>query len=286
VKKLAELHTFYWSGLILVISQALVLIVASQVKHFLKQQQITLPEVSLEVPIIYFFGAVALLGLVLFLIPISKLRVVFRILFVLLFAWGMFVVLGSFLPTIAASLISVVTAMLWFFRPRVWLHDLLLMLSLVGIGVVFGFMLAPWNALILMVVISIYDLLAVRFGYMLWMVKKLSQLEILPAFVIPKDIAGWDLDLREMRLMEVESSDRGFSLLGGGDIGFPLLLLISVFIAYGFTSSLIIAISSLLGLIAVYWIQAVFLKGKPVAALPPITLACLVGFLLVYFVWS
>ena len=138
--------------------------------------------------------------------------------------------------------------MLWFFRPKVWLHDLLLMLSLVGIGVVFGFMLAPWTALIFMVVISVYDLLAVRFGYMLWMVKKLSQLDILPAFVLPKDIAGWNLDLRETRLIEVESSERGFSILGGGDIGFPLLLVISVFIAYGLIYSLVIAASSLLGL--------------------------------------
>jgi len=286
MKRLAGLHPFYWSGLILVISQALAFFVAARVKDFLEQQLISPPEVSLGLPLIYFFGAVIVLGLVLFLVPISKMKVVFRILFVLLFAWGMFIVLSFYLHIIAASLISVGVAMLWFFRPRVWLHDLLLMVSLVGMVAVFGFMLAPWTALIFMVVISIYDVLAVRFGYMMWMAEKLSQLETIPAFVFPKDIADWNLDLKEMKLMEGESSERWFSLLGGGDIGFPLLLVISVFIAYGFTCSLIMAAFSLVGLIAVYLIQAVFLKGKPMAALPPITFACLAGFLLVYFVWS
>jgi presenilin-like A22 family membrane protease len=279
-----RLHPFYLSGCILILCLAITFPVALQFKNFLGQQQIGLPEVSLELPLIYFLGAVVLLGLVLFLIPVPKLTVVFKMVFVLLFSWGVFIVLGFSLPVIAASLISVGVAMLWFFRPKVWLHDLLLILALVGVGTVFGFMLAPWTALIFMVVISIYDILAVRLGYMIWMAKKLSQLETLPAFILPQDVAGWNLDLKETRLTEDESSERRFSILGGGDIGFPLLLIVSVFFTYGVTSLLILAAFSLLGLATAYWIQAVFLKGKPMAALPPITFACLVGFLIVYFI--
>jgi presenilin-like A22 family membrane protease len=255
-----------------------------QFEDFLEQQQVILPEVSIELPLIYFLGAVVLLGLVLFLIPVSKLTIVFKMIFVLLFAWGIFIVLGFSLPMIATSLIAVGAALLWFFWPRVWLHNLLLIIALAGMGTVFGFMLAPWTALIFMVVISIYDVLAVRFGYMLWMAKKLSQLETLPAFILPRDIAGWNLNLKEVKLTEDEPSERDFSILGGGDIGFPLLLVVSVFFAYGVTRSLVLAVFSLLGIAAAYWIQAFFLKGKPMAALPPITFACLVGFLIVYFV--
>jgi len=279
-----RLHPFYLSGCILILCLAITFPVALQFKDFLGQQQISLPEVSLELPLIYFLGVVVLLGLVLFLIPVSKLAVVFKMVFVLLFSWGVFIVLGFSLPVIAASLISVGVAMLWFFRPKVWLHDLLLILTLAGMGTVFGFMLAPWTALIFMVVISIYDILAVRFGYMMWMAKKLSQLETLPAFILPQYRTGWNLDLKETRLTEDESSERWFSILGGGDIGFPLLLTVSVFFTYGVMSLLILAAFSLLGLATAYWIQAVFLKGKPMAALPPITFACLVGFLIVYFV--
>ncbi len=286
MNRIARLHPFYWGSLILIISQSITLPVASQVKDFLEKTKTSPPEVSLGIPLIYFFGAVIVLGLVLFLVPMSKLRVVFRIIFALLFSWGMFVVLGFSLPLIAASLISVGTAILWFFLPRVWLHDLLLVITLAGMGSVFGFLLSPWTAISFMLVISVYDILAVRFGFMMWMAKKLSQLETLPAFIIPKDIADWNLDLREIRLTEEEPPDRGFSLLGGGDIGFPILLIVTVFSAYGLVRSLSLAAFSLLGLAAVYWIQAVFLKGKPMPALPPITFSCLVGFLIVYFVWS
>ena len=94
------------------------------------------------------------------------------------------------------------------------------------------------------------------------------------------------MDLREAMLTEDELSEREFSILGGGDIGFPLLLIITVFFSYGLADSLSLAPFSLIGLAAVYWIQAVFLKGKPVPALPPITIACLIGFLFVYFVWN
>lgn len=281
-----RLNPFYLGGCILIFCLAIAFPVALQFKNFLEQQQISLPEVSLELPIIYFLGVVVLLGIIFFLIPVSKLTVVFKMMFVLLFVWGVFIVLGFSLPLIAASLISVGVAMLWFFKPRVWLHDLLLILTLAGVGTVFGFMLAPWTALIFMVVISIYDVLAVRFGYMMWMAKKLSQLETLPAFILPHDMAGWNLDLKETKLMEDESSERWFSILGGGDIGFPVLLVVSVFFTYGVTSLLILAAFSLLGLAAAYWIQAVFLKGKPMPALPPITSACLVGFLIVYFVFE
>jgi presenilin-like A22 family membrane protease len=279
-----RLHPFYWSGCILILCLAITFPVASQYKNFIEQQQISIPEVSIELPIIYLLGAVVVLGLVLFLIPVSRLALVFRILFVLLFAWGVFIVLGFSLPMIAVFVIAAGAAIFWFFRPRVWLHDLLLIIALAGMGTVFGFILVPWTALIFMVVISIYDILAVRFGYMLWMAKKLSQLETLPAFIIPRDMTGWNLNLKEVRLTEEEPSERDFSILGGGDIGFPLLVVVSVFFAYGVTRSLVLAVFSLLGLAAAYWIQAFFLKGKPMAALPPITFACLVGFLIVYFV--
>ena len=84
-----------------------------------------------------------------------------------------------------------------------------------------------------------------------------------------------------MRLFE-DKSEKEFSLLGGGDVGFPLLLVVSVFFAYGFARSLAVAGSALLGLAAAYWVQRKMLKGKPTPALPPISVLSIVGFLIVY----
>ena len=286
MQKRARLDPFLWSSFILITSQIFTLYVASQEKHFVEAYQIAPPQISLALPLVYFLGAVVLLGAILLLVPVDKLKIVFRIIFMFLFIWGTFITLGLSLPILAASLISIAGGLMWLFSPRVWLHNLLMIFTLASVGAVFGFLLSPWTAISFMLVISVYDVLAVRLGYMLWMVKRLSESETLPAFVIPKRISAWTLNLKEVgfkKLFEDESAEREFSILGGGDIGFPLMLVVSVFFVHGFTSSVVVAAFSLLGLVSAYWIQLFPLKGKPMPALPPITFVSLIGFLIVYF---
>ena len=283
MNKLKNLHPIYWSTLFFVLSQCITLMLAWNITGFLAENDLAVPEVSVGTPLAYFLGGVVLVGIVLFLVPVSKLKIVFRILFSLLFFWGLFVDFSVFVPLIAVLIISIGATLLWLFKPKIWLHDVLLVCSLTAVGAVFGTMISPWTAVILMIVLSVYDFLAVRFGYMMWMVKKLSKLDTLPAFVIPKEIDRWNMDIRETHVLEDESQERNFSLLGGGDIGFPLILISAVLTYYGLGDAVIIAAFALAGLGTVYWIQKVFLNGKPIAALPPITVACFVGFLIVYF---
>jgi hypothetical protein len=81
--------------------------------------------------------------------------------------------------------------------------------------------------------------------------------------------------------VEGELLDRKYSILGGGDIGFPLLLSSSVYFTYGLNNALLVAMFSLFGLVSAYWIQTTFIKGKPMPALPPIAVLSLVGLLIV-----
>jgi len=281
MEKKDSFHPFVGSGLILIVSQVLALFLAFRERDFLESRQITPPEVSVELPIIYFFVVVAFVGLILFLVPRTVLRLVLKVIFLSLFAWGAFVTIGLSLPVPVAVGMSAVAASFYFFMPRIWLHNLLMVISLASIGTVFGVLFAPWTAISFMLVVSVYDILAVRFGYMMWMIRRLSISDILPAFIIPKAISRWNLDLRGVKLFE-DKSEKEFSLLGGGDVGFPLLLIVSVFFAYGFARSLVVAGSALLGLAAAYWVQRKILKGKPTPALPPISVLSIVGFLIAY----
>ena len=279
--KKAELHPILISGIILAVSQVITFFLAFREKVFLESRQIIPPEVSVKLPLIYFFAAVGLIGLILFLIPQKALKMVLKILFLSLFAWGIFIALIFYSPLPAAIAASIVVAALYSFMPRIWLHNLLMVIALASMGTVFGVFFTPWTVIWIMLAISVYDILAVRFGYMMWMVRKLSISDTLPAFVIPKTISGWNLDLRKTKLLE-DKAEKEFSILGGGDVGFPLLLIVAVFFAYGFTSSLIVAGFALLGLAAAYFVQRKLLKGKPTPALPPITLLSIAGFLIVY----
>jgi presenilin-like A22 family membrane protease len=249
--------------------------------------QFTPPQVSAGVPLAYFLGVVLMLGIVLFLIPVSKLRWVMKILFAGLYAWGMFIAMVLSLHIILAAIIAVAVSLVWFLWPRVWLHNLVMLFALVSVGAVFGRLLSPWTVLILLAALSVYDILSVRFGYMLWLAGKLSEADTLPAFVIPKHWSNWNLGLRSgdlKRLLQAQWGERDFSILGGGDIGFPLVLVASVFLNYRLIESLIVAAAALLGLISAYAIQRFFLKGKPMPALPPICFMSAIGFLVVFFI--
>lgn len=300
----------YWSILIFIIAEALVLGVAAREDVFLAANNIYVPgqpsqgvslwpgtvvsgtgEViqtsaysSLGPILIYFFAMIIVVGIVLYLIPVSALKVVFRALFAFLFAWGVFVISVMWLPLAAAIAIAAAVGLGWFFFNKVWLQNLVMILAMVGLGAVFGRFITPWTAMILLLVLAVYDFLAVRFGYMLWMANKMGQFNALPAFVIPRRAGGWRSDVEQYDLskeVELGPPQRTYSILGGGDIGFPLLLSASVYFASGLNSAIMVAFFSLLGLIGAYWLQGAVLKGKPIPALPPIATMSLVGLLIV-----
>ena len=83
------------------------------------------------------------------------------------------------------------------------------------------------------------------------------------------------------KVIETNPADRQYSILGGGDIAFPCLLTASVYYAQGLAQGAIIAAFGLVGLVSAYAIQAILLKGKPMAALPPIAIFTLIGLLII-----
>ena len=309
MKDKKRFHHIYYGLLILLLAQVLALIVAAREDPFLESQNfippvqppnvvilfpqpvttpsgevIQVPAYSSVGPIVIYFLVTALvIGGVLFLIPASKLTLVLRLIFTLLFGWGALVVFGLWLPLVATLVIAAVFAIGWFFIRRVWLHNLVMLLAMIAMGAVFGHLISPWTAMIVVLAIAVYDFLAVRFGYMVWMAEKLSESDNLPAFIMPHGISGWGSSLRQTdirNLTGIKPSEREYSILGGGDIGFALLLECSVYFARGLNSAVVMAAFSLAGLACAYWIQAALLKGKPIPALPPIAALSLIGLII------
>ncbi len=300
-----------WSIIIFVLAQALTLLVISHEDVFLKKDNIYIPppptqaitiwptqttdaatgqvtqtpaQSALGPILIYFLSVVIVLGVVLFFIPLSALKTVFKVIFAFLYFWSIFVITIIWLPLIASLGIALFFGLLWIFYPRVWLQSLVMLLAMVALGEVFGRFISPWTAMALLLALAVYDFLAVRFGYMMWMVKKMSGSSALPAFVIPYKAADWKDSMKKSEvsdLVEQKSEERKYSILGGGDIGFPVLLVSSIYFAYGLNDGLIVASFALVGLIGAYFIQARFLKGKAMPALPPIAVMSVMGLVLI-----
>jgi len=307
-KRPVKLNTVYWGLLLFVVAQMLILLVAPRIDPFLEENDIDIPsqpsapiswwpgEVTLpdgeviDVPahsalgpiLIYILAAAAVLGLTLSKIPLKALKVLLRLLFALLFSWGVFIATVFYVPLPVAVAIAVVFGTFWFLIPLVWLHNLVLILAVSSLGAVFGRFITPWTAMAIILALAIYDFLAVRFRFMIWMADRLSQINALPALIIPKNYSEWNFNLKKReKIIEVNPAAREYSILGGGDIAFPCLLTASVYFAQGLKPAVIIAVFGLLGLVSVYAIQARFLKGKPMPALPPIAAFTLVGLLII-----
>jgi presenilin-like A22 family membrane protease len=279
----SKLSPFLWSGLVMALALVLTLYVANLNKPFLEASQLPYQNTPLWLIITYFFIAVGVIAVVLIVIPLRKLKLVFRVIFALMFAWGILIVSYPVLPSPAAYTLAVVAGIAWLFWARVWLHDLLLLVALAAAGSVFGFLFSPWTFMIFMLVIAVYDFLAVRFGFMVWMADKLSETVALPAFIFPRHMRDWKMALQSVRVGELkkqESDEREYSILGGGDIGFPLMLSVSVFFGPGLADAVLVGVFALMGLMAAFLIQMLWLKGKPMPALPPIAGLSLIGFLL------
>jgi presenilin-like A22 family membrane protease len=281
-----SLQPVLWACLIYILGLVITFLYVSPEKAYVEAQPFTLPEVSLLPILGYFFGVVVVMGVVLLLIPVSKLKLALRVLFGFFYAWGIFILTGLLLPAPAAIALGAAFGLLWIFRPLVWIQNLLLLLTLVSIGGVFGALVSPWTVVWVLLAMSIYDIVAVSLGYMMWMAKKLSESDTLPAFILPKRFRDWNLNLKGesvKKLFEEEAAERDFSLLGGGDLGFPLVLIVSVYFAFGFSGALVVAAASVIGLLFAYALQIFLLKGKPLPALPPICFFAIGGFLIVYF---
>jgi len=310
--KLSKLKTspVVWAMLVFLLAQVLTFIVITREDIFLANNNIYVPtqpsgdvviwpgeitqsdgtvitvpaQSSLGPILIYFLATAAAMGLIFAVIPVSKLKLVLRGVFSFLFAWSTFIILIFWLPLWVTLTISALIGVSWFLWPRIWLHNLVLIFAMVALGAVFGHFISPWTVTVLLLVLAVYDIIAVRFGFMVFLAKKMSQATSLPAFVLPRRSKEWLSSLKSpdvTGLVDEKPVDRKFSILGGGDVGFPIILVASVYFATGLHGAIVVAAFTFIGLSGAYWIQAFFLKGRPMPALPPIAIMALGALLLV-----
>ena len=74
-----------------------------------------------------------------------------------------------------------------------------------------------------------------------------------------------------------------FSLLGGGDIGIPAILTVSVMLAWGLNYALIITGFSFLGLLLTYFFF-IFLGNRPFPALSFIGVSSIIGLMVILLI--
>lgn len=203
----------------------------------------------------------------------------FKLFLVLIIFSGTSVIAGAILsPPWDIWLTLLITATFLFIK-NVLTHNVGIILAVAGIGSLLGLAISPGTAIIIMVILSFYDIIAVYVTkHMVKMAKTMMESGAIFGFIIPSQMSGFFSRKGEAQAQVGIGGDQ-FMILGSGDIGLPVVLASSV-VRYSLNGAIIVAVFSLAGLFITHLIFVNQRERKPMAALPPIATMSIIGYLI------
>ena len=246
---------------------------------------ITRPEVDQTQSFIWIFVAIIIGTLLVFLLIRWRKPNVWRFWFLLSVVVTMAFSLSAFMNYVIATLLSIFFGIWKVFRPNIYIHNLTEIFIYGGLAAIFVPMLNIFSAFGLLILISAYDMYAVwKSKHMIELAKFQTKSKIFAGLLIPykklpKPKKGEKVVVKKVRT----------AVLGGGDVGFPLIfsgvvmkdLMLKVPVFEGFLLAAIVSLCATIALFILLWKAK---KDKFYPAMPFISLGCLAGYLVVRMV--
>ena len=221
------------------------------------------PPVQPQYSFIYITSAV-LIGTIILLILIKyNLKLIWKLWYFLAVLISLIIAFNAFIPTSIAIASAVIIAAWKLIRPNIIIHNLSELFIYGGLAAIFVPILNIFAAIMLLIVISLYDMYAVwKSKHMIAMAKFQSSNNMFAGFYVP-------YKKTEKKKLETKSA-----VLGGGDIAFPLLFTGTMFAQLGI-------IAFIIPLTTTIALALLLLKGKKdtfYPAMPFLTIGCLIGY--------
>ena len=209
------------------------------------------------------------------MVRLFKSRPIFRFLFYLLLFSGIHLFFVYWIGSTYAWVPVLIIIVLRWWWPNLLTHNLSLGIALMGIGIELGFSLSPEAVIVLLGLLSVYDIIAVLFTKtMVTMFNDLSAKGMLLALVVPSQLKAWVQDAGSLAV-----KPGAFVFLGTGDIILPLIFTTSA-LTRSVHASIFVLLGTIAGLFAVFAISHAMRKPRALPALPPIALGAIVGYVL------
>ncbi len=219
--------------------------------------------------IFFLFGT----AVVLLFIKFVKSKIVFGGFFYILVFLGCSMFFDAFGLGLIGLGLALVVVLLRRFLPSVLTHNLAIILTICGMGAYFGLSFGPWEIIIILVLLSIYDFIAVfKTKHMVKMFRKMAEKGAVFAIIAPNKWRGFLVGLAKVQ------PGAEFIYLGTGDLVFPIIFAVSA-LRNGLLSSVLIIIGALLGVLSINFYFYFKKEKKAFPALPPITVGCVIGYL-------
>ncbi len=282
--KFKHLNIFWKEALLFTLTQVLGIFVAIRLSKVLEELEIKPEPVSIFSFLIYFL-IVTLIILAFLKISKRGSGVLLQIFFVLAIFSGLDILFSTFLLEPWATFLAAGLVMIRFIYPTVLLHNLVVVGGLAGVGGLLGITLFPRDVIILLIILAVYDVIAVyKTKHMVKMAKVMIEKRVILGIIIPEKILGLKASMRDVeqdkipvrRILRPGKMGQ-FMILGGGDLVLPLLLIASV-VNQNIWQGIIVLIFALLGLLTMHLIF-IKLKSRPMPALPPLALFSILGYL-------
>ncbi|MBI3034568.1 hypothetical protein HYY72_05405 [Candidatus Woesearchaeota archaeon] len=185
------------------------------------------------------------------------------------------IALSSFINPLFAFIIGLAFSAWKVFKPNVYIHNLTEVFIYGGLAAIFVPILNITSAFILLLLISAYDMFAVwQSKHMVKMAKFQTRTNLFSGIYIPRGESPKKALTKKAKLEDTGESSGG-AVLGGGDMGFPLIFAGVVMKQYGFLHSLVIPTAASIALLGLLLVGK---KNKFYPAMPFITAACFIGY--------
>jgi presenilin-like A22 family membrane protease len=195
--------------------------------------------------------------------------------------------------SLIAAVIALPLAYIKTYKKEFIVHNITELFIYPGIAAVFVPILNIWTIIILLILISVYDMWAVwHSGIMQKMAKyQINKLNVFSGFFLPyadqktrKKIKLMKQKIKEKKISKTQANKKSFkvnvAILGGGDVIFPIIAAGVFMKTFGFIPALFVTLGATLGLAYLFFCAE---KKKFYPAMPYITTGILLGMLAGYF---
>ena len=207
----------------------------------------------------------------LFIMRIKAFRL-WKVWFFIAVFYALTISFSAFILEKIAAFLALILAFFKVLRPNVIIHNLTEIFIYGGLAAIFVPILNVFSISVLLILISVYDMIAVwKTKHMIKMAKFQAKAKIFPGLLIPYKIKGI-FGKKEKKSVPVK-----MALLGGGDMGFPLLFAGVVMKTSGIYNAFIIILFSTIALFLLFMFAD---KKKFYPAMPFLSAGCFLGYAL------
>src|SRR3989338_6603442 len=223
-----------------------------------------------------------LIGTVILLVLIKyKLAFIWKLWFLMAAVITLTVAFTAFISTAIAFGLALVLGIWKVLKPNVIIHNFTELFIYGGLAAIFVPLFNLFSVIILLILISGYDAYAVwKSKHMITLAKSQAESKIFAGLLIPYKLGKAVHQKVRSASTKVIVKSRT-AMLGGGDIGFPLIFAGVVLKEMGLWQSLVIPFFALLGL---GWLLFIADEEKFYPAMPFISVGCFIGLVVVWVV--